>query len=169
MRIVLSLIILLLAACGSDPQPQAQPEADKDVTYDKKHNILDFKDGHKEMAAAMAKAKETFPWFVKNWKTMKNDGYSLKIAMKTSDDGIEHIWFNPKEISGDKITAECANEPRNIPDLKLGDVRELSSSQISDWMLVVGDKCYGGYTIQVSIKAQPKMAEQITYEFVEPQ
>ena len=79
------------------------------------------------------------------------------------------ITLNPSKIEGDTITAECANEPRDIPNLEMGQVRELSTDLVSDWMLIVGKKCYGGYTLQVTIKVQPELAKQIPYEFVDPE
>jgi uncharacterized protein YegJ (DUF2314 family) len=120
--------------------------------------IVNVDDTDKEMNLAIEKAKQTFIHFEKNWKTLKNNGYSIKVAMKTKDNGVEHIWFNPIEINGDKIKAKCANEPGNIDGLKLGDIRTISKTDISDWMIVVGNKCYGGYTIRVLAKMDPANA-----------
>jgi len=127
--------------------------------------IINVEKENNKMNDAIQTAKTTFPKFIENWKTLKNNGYSIKVAMKTTDNGTEHIWFNPSEIRGDVITAECANEPRNIAGLKLGDVREINVKDISDWMIVVGKKCYGGYTIRVLAKQDPKNAPP--FEFVD--
>ena len=128
--------------------------------------VVNVGDGDTEMIAAIANAKRTFPFFEKNWKAMKNDGYSLKFSLPTSDGDLEHIWFSPTEIQGNKITGECANDPARIPGLKIGDVRTVTRDEVSDWMIVVGKKCYGGYTTRVLSQRVPESAPPL--EFVDP-
>lgn len=128
-------------------------------------NFVRVEENDDAMNVAIAKAKRTFHLFEKNWQEMENDGYSIKFAMKTSDDGIEHIWFSPLKIDGNQITAECANNPVDIPGLKIGDIKKLHRTSISDWMIVVGNKCYGGYTIK-ALKSQ-QAGSTPSLEFVE--
>ena len=82
-------------------------------------NVVDIDESDAEMEAAISKAKETFGFFVNNWETMRNDGYSLKFAMPTADGELEYIWFSPTKIHDGRITGECANDPVKIPALKL--------------------------------------------------
>ena len=91
------------------------------------------------------------------------------IALPTKDDSLEHIWFDPIKIEGDKIVAICANDPRNIAGLKCGDKKVLSRKDLSDWMITIGDDCYGGYTLRVAIKEDPRIAQQISFNFLEPE
>lgn len=115
------------------------------------------------MFAAINTAKETLGFFEKNWKTMENDGYSLKFALPTPDGELEHIWFSPTRIQGDRITGECANDPVSIPGLKIGDTRTVTREDISDWMILVGNKCFGGYTIRVLAKRDPDAAPPLEF------
>ena len=108
-----------------------------------------------EMHEAIETAKRTFPKFLENWKSTENQGYSLKFAVGTSSGRVEHIWFNPVLIHGDRIEAVCANDPADVPGLKAGDTRELKKSDISDWMIMLNGKCYGGYTARVLAKRDP--------------
>ena len=117
------------------------------------------------MVAAIERARNTFDFFTENYRTMENDGYSVKFGLKTPDGDLEYIWFNPIEISGNEIKAECANEPVKLPGLKPGDVRTLKRSEVADWMIVVGKKCYGGFTIQVSAAKDPAVPP--LFEFVD--
>ena len=110
------------------------------------------------MNLAMAKAKETFSKFEQNWTKPGLDSASIKVAMETNSDGLEHIWFTPTKIEGDQITATCSNQPENIPGLSFGDVRTIDRSKISDWMIMEGSKCYGGYTIRVLAEIDPDNA-----------
>jgi uncharacterized protein YegJ (DUF2314 family) len=123
--LILLLVLLCLHGCGTD-------NTDSSVSIDAENNMVDFQADDKAMNSAIKKAKDTFQFFTDNWQTMPNDGCSLKVEFETSDGGHEHIWFNPTKIEGDTITANCANEPRDIPGLKLGDERTFAKNQISD-------------------------------------
>ena len=118
-----------------------------------------------EMNGAIERAKREFNFFADNWKTTKNCRYSLKFELPNSVGGYEYIWFNPIEISGEIITAQCANAPDKVDGLKVGDVRQLNIKQLSDWMIVDGGKCYGGYTIRVLTKRRPN--DKRPFEFVD--
>ncbi len=119
-----------------------------------------------EMIAAIKTAKETFGFFEDNWKTMESDGYSVKFALPTFDGELEHIWFSPTRIQGDNITGECANDPSKIPGLKIGDIRTVTRDDLSDWIIVVGNQCFGGYTIRVLANRDPDAAPPL--EFMDP-
>lgn len=119
-----------------------------------------------EMRAAIKKAQDTFSFFEKNWQTIESDGCSVKLALPTVGGEPEHIWFSPIEISGDKIVGECANDPVSIPNLQVGDLRTVSREDLSDWMIVVGNQCYGGYTIRVLAERDPSAAPPL--DFVDP-
>jgi uncharacterized protein YegJ (DUF2314 family) len=127
--------------------------------------VIDVNENDREMQEAVEVAKRTFPSFVDNWKATENQGYSLKFAVRTSTGGVEHIWFNPVAMDGDVIKAVCANDPENVPGLKDGDTRELKKSDISDWMIMLNGKCYGGYTIRVLAKRDPR--QKPPFEFAD--
>jgi len=129
--------------------------------------VVRVESGDPEWSAAVRRAKDTFWFFEQNWQTLENDGYSVKFALQNTAGELEHIWFSPTRIAGDSITGECANDPRDIPGLKFGDSRTVTRDQISDWMIVVGNKCYGGYTIRVAADRQKGSAPD--FEFVDPQ
>ena len=130
------------------------------------YGVVKIEDNDAEMNAAIDSAKDTLEFFEKNWQTMESDGCSLKFAMPTKNGKIEHIWFSPIKIQGNRITGECANDPANIPDLKNGDIRTVSRGDVSDWMIIVGGKCFGGYTIRVLANRNPGAAPPL--EFVDP-
>lgn len=150
--IICIVVPLLLTGCSKE---QADDEP----------SVVDVESTDTLMNAAIERARRTVDIFIENYRTMENDGYSMKFGLITADGGVEHIWFNPIEINGDEIKAECANEPRNITGLKVGDVRTFKKSQVTDWMIVVGNKCYGGFTIQVIAAKDP--SNMPLYEFVE--
>ncbi|MFV0445710.1 MAG: DUF2314 domain-containing protein [Planctomycetaceae bacterium] len=63
-------------------------------------------------------------------------------------------------------TASPANVPVGVPHLKLHDIRTVSRDAVTDWMILVGDKCYGGYTRR--IVTQRSLASAPPYTFVDP-
>ena len=135
----LSLAVLVLGAGACQKQ---EAESGKD-------NIVHVADDDAQRQAAVKTAKDTWPFFKNNWKSIPKVRYSLKFELPTSRPGdYEVIWFTPLTIEGDIIRARCANEPADIPGLKLHDLRELNVRDLQDWMLIDGDKCYGGYTIE---------------------
>ncbi len=147
-------IICCLVACittaGCNTSTQSDP-------------VVKVEHDNEKMNAAMEKARDTFPLFLRNWKTMPNDGASVKIAVPTPDDSLEHIWFEPITITNDEVTGTCANDPANVPGLKYGDKRTFKRSDISDWMIMVGRKCYGGYTIRVLCEIEPEGAPPLEF------
>lgn len=128
--------------------------------------VLYVEDVDAEMNAAISTAKKTLPFFEKNWQTMESDGVSVKFAVPTSDGELEHIWFTPTSFNGNEVTGRCANDPVKVPSLKLGDIRTVSRDDVSDWMIIVGNRCFGGYTIRVLSQREPGAAPPL--EFVDP-
>ena len=143
----LALIATFVVGCGSgDP-------------------VINVDDSNVEMNKAIETARTTFPQFLKNWKSMPNDGASIKFGLPTKDGSVEHIWFEPIEINDDTVKATCGNDPVNVEGLKLGDVRTFKRSEITDWMILSGNRCYGGYTVRVLVKMEPENAPPL--EFVD--
>lgn len=68
-------------------------------------------------------------------------------------------------MQGDKIIGKCANDPVDVPGLGMGDIRKVTRADVSDWMIVVGNQCYGGYTIRVLAKRDPDAVPPL--EFVD--
>lgn len=152
-KIVLVLMSCCLVAFASCDSPSS---SDPVVNVDSSND---------EMQEAIATAKKTFSQFVDNWKTMPNDGASVKFGVPTSDDSVEHIWFEPTKITATEITGVCGNDPAKVPGLKLGDTRTFKRSELTDWMILDGTKCYGGYTVRVLTKMDPSNAPPL--EFVD--
>jgi uncharacterized protein YegJ (DUF2314 family) len=91
----LALIATFVVGCGSgDP-------------------VINVDDSNVEMNKAMETARNTFHQFLKNWKSMPNDGASIKFGLPTVEGGVEHIWFEPIEINDDTVKASCGNDPVN--------------------------------------------------------
>lgn len=147
-----ALAVALFLGCGSaveEPTGQAP--------------VIGVEDDDASMNAAIEKAKTTFAKFEQNWQRPGLSAVSVKVAMETDTDSLEHIWFTPIEITGDQIKAQCANQPEHIPGLKFGDIRTFDRAKISDWMIMEDGKCYGGYTIRVLSELYPEKAPPLSF------
>jgi len=120
--------------------------------------VINVDETNGAMNEAIETAKSTFHHFLDNWETMPNATSSVKFGVPTSDDSLEHIWFEPIKITDTEITGICGNEPARVPGLKLGDMRTFKRSEMSDWMILDESNCYGGYTIRVLVEMEPENA-----------
>ena len=127
--------------------------------------VINVEDDNDGMIQAIAKAQEKIPYFLENWNKNPDALVSVKIPCKTSTGSKEHIWFEPVSIDGEQITATCGNNPQDVPNLKLGDSKTVPLKELSDWMIIVENKCYGGYTLQAMLKMHPEMQSQFNMDF----
>ncbi len=72
-----ALILALISGCDSRPGMSVKDSGNgqSDPTF------RAIEDDDAEMNAAIKSAQATLKFFENNWKTMPNDGYSLKFAM----------------------------------------------------------------------------------------
>ena len=164
MKPYLSLHLLLAAAsvfslgCGA-------PSVSEDPVVNADDPVVHVDGSNVEMKEAITTARKTFDQFVENWESMPNDSVSIKFALPTNDGELEHIWFEPTKITDTEITGICGNDPAKVDGLKYGDTRTFERSELTDWMILQGKKCYGGYTIRVLVKMEPENAPPL--EFVD--
>ena len=130
---------------------------------DVQRHVINVDDEDETMNAAIETAKKTFSQFERNWKRNDIEGFSVKLAMQTDDDDLEHIWFTPIEIGDEQLIATCANDPKSVTGLQFGDVRTVDRSAVSDWMIMENGKCYGGYTIRVLSERDPDAAPPLEF------
>ena len=154
--ICVGLAALALGAC--EPAQTAPSQGQDPAAEDK---VVNFGEDDAEMNAAIAAARKTLPVFWKHLQAKPDEASSLKVGLATSN-GHEHIWVSDIEAKGDKITGRLANDPDNLPGLKLGSPVSFTESQISDWAYAKNGKLYGHYTTRVVIKhIDPAEAAQV--------
>jgi len=123
--------------------------------------VVSVDESNEEWNQAVAKARATFGQFLENRE--KFEKANVKFGVPASDGSREYIWFSPTEITDSEITGVCANAPAKVPGLKLGDTRKFKRSELTDWMIMDGSNCYGGYTIRVLVKMDPKNAPPMNF------
>lgn len=114
------------------------------------------------MDAAIRSARASFPAFVSRLTELRDKGayFSIKVPIQTGSN-TEHIWLTAPEVRDGQVTGKLGNDPL-AGSRKLGDTVTVPSSEVSDWMAIVNDELYGGYTV---IVAREQMSEAEKSEF----
>lgn len=66
-----------------------------------------------------------------------------------SDSKVEHMWVNQIDFDGLFFSGVLLNSPNDLKKYKSGDNVNFPRSQITDWLCVIDQKVYGGFTIQL--------------------
>ncbi|MFB9053876.1 DUF2314 domain-containing protein [Formosa undariae] len=123
------------------------------------NNII-FAEQNQKMKVAYLKAQETFNYFWREmyWDSKRvvpaHDLALVKIPFQQVIEGraepiVEHMWISDIDFDGELITGVLQNAPNKLTNVAEGDTVTRKISEISDWMLSIDRKTYGGYTIQV--------------------
>ena len=149
-RIVLVAVVAAFAGLGA---PTAGAKAED------RSPVIDVNNGNAEMNAAIAKARATLPTFWASFEAPKpsETGHSLKVRFPTHRNNGEHIWIaDVKKTADGRYAGRFANEPRDLPGKRAGDVTEFKQADITDWMFTRNGKIVGGETIKPLLKSMPK-------------
>jgi uncharacterized protein YegJ (DUF2314 family) len=123
--------------------------------------VIDFANGDTEMAAAIAKARAKLPAFWASYEAPKTSeaGHSLKVhfPVPARRNGGEHIWMaEVKKLGDGRYSGRFANQPRDLPGKRAGDLVQFAEADISDWMFMRNGKIVGGETIRPMLRLMPK-------------
>lgn len=151
--IPMALIALFVLGCREDRSVVERPGEPDVVMFDR---------ADAEMAAAMKDARSTLPKFVAELPNLRKRGsyFSVKVPVETGEN-VEHIWLDAPEIRDGQVTGALGNEPLE-GSLALGDKVSVPIENVSDWMAVIDDDLYGGYTVLV---ARGRMSQAEREEF----
>lgn len=146
---LISLVGIALSGCG--PKDEM-----KTVYRPGESPVASVKDSDPEMNAARAKAASELPHFIAELGNPKGREFFIKVALNTADGGLEHIWADQVEYKDGKFKGKLANTPLDLPGRKMGDPVEATKENISDWMIMDGEKMEGGYTSKLLQERQEK-------------
>src|SRR6266850_156363 len=136
----------------------------------KKDQIISVEDDDQEMAAAIAKARESLPkfWGVFEQRKGGESDFALKVKI-TDKHGTEHFWLTDIERHDGEIRGTINNDPNTVRSVKLGDRIPIPEADISDWLFKREDKVVGNYTLRVLFKKMPaKEVEQYKRMMADP-
>lgn len=90
------------------------------------------------------------------WMEENPGGYcSVKVALPTEDDSLEHIWVESIKpgTETEDWSGVLANEPRDLKGMKLGSPVTFPQADIEDWMVMKEDGGYeGGYSLPAMMR-----------------
>jgi uncharacterized protein YegJ (DUF2314 family) len=135
------LALVFLASC-------ARPAADQPETL-----VNEFDEA--AMDAAIARARKETPAFLAALAKGDADSYSVKAPI--SEKGkTEHFWISDVTYQEGVFRGTIANEPGIVTHVKFGQAWTIKEGEISDWMVVQGERIHGGYTIDPLLPSFPK-------------
>ncbi len=105
---------------------------------------------HADMRRAVIEARKTVNEFITALQRPAAGQQDFEVKKPfTHGDEVEHIWLTGVKLVGNSFQGRVDNQPRKIPDLKLGQLVSVSPKEISDWLYVDNGKLVGGYTVRV--------------------
>ncbi|MGJ8659348.1 MAG: DUF2314 domain-containing protein [Cellulophaga fucicola] len=127
-------------------------------TSENKEQEVFFVKENDKMSVAYKKAQETFKFFWRElyWEQRRivpAHGLAIvKFPFEQMFEGdekptIEYMWVNNIYFDGETVTGVLVNKPIQLTNVAEGDVVSCDLHKISDWMLAISGKTYGGYTI----------------------
>ena len=108
-----------------------------------------------EMTAAHQRAMSEMPGVKQRFGGGLRPGEVLfmKYGFPTPDGDREFMWFAVTGWSGPMLAGQLANEPRQIPSLRLGQEVSIPEVDVFDWMVQRPDGGHdGGYTSDVAMR-----------------
>lgn len=122
-------------------------------------------------SAAQVEARKTLPvfWSKFDGKAPGLSEFRLKVGLPTPNGAVEHIWTDLVSRSGDEIVGRIANDPVNLPKLKLGSEVRIDPETISDWGYVKDEKLYGAYTMRALMDRMPENKQAEARAFLSPE
>ncbi len=126
-----------------------------------------------QMLRASQNARATFKHF---WKEVALDFSrpvpalslaAVKVAFSDnfadSDAPVEHMWVEKIDFDGVAMTGVLMNAPNELMSVAAGDTVTFPIAQLGDWIGVIKEKVYGGYTVQLT-RAGMDTAERARYD-----
>ena len=119
-------------------------------------------DSDPEMAAAIAKARQTLPQFWQVFDKREHGESNLVLVVRITDKGrIEHFSTTDFERRDGKTMVTIKNNPKIVASVKLGDRIEIPEAGISDWCYITDwsymrdGKYVGMFTMKPRFKYMP--------------
>lgn len=157
LAVALAVAFAAPAAFAKDPAPRGGEPNTPDQPRD--DHIVYYEADDAGMSVAIAEARRWLPDFLAAFGVGPANewpSYSLKVGLPDATGGTEHIWVDSLRFEGYTLVGALANHPVNLPGMSLGSRIAIDQAQVSDWMIVRGDRAYGGYTLRVMLEDLPQ-------------
>jgi uncharacterized protein YegJ (DUF2314 family) len=149
MRYLGLIVALAVLASGGSSAETVLERAQRDGTaYVAKRD--------REMAAAMRKAREGLPEFLKLARSPRPTmwGFAVKVGVTEGDD-TEYFWIAPFVQRNKEFSGQINNEPQLVKKVKVGQTITFQQEDIVDWLYQDRGRMYGNFTACVLLKREP--------------
>lgn len=108
------------------------------------------------MLAAIAKARAGLPEFLAKAARPRihQRAFALKVAVRAEGD-TEYLWVTGFSKQDDDFVGIISNEPRLVPNLKLGGYLVFKHDAIADWQYLENGRMVGNVTLCVLLASAP--------------
>ncbi len=138
------ILILCVAIISCNPTQK--------IPTNEEGNVASVSGEDAEMNAAIQRAQDTLPMFIKALQSLKPTQTSFMVKAKFPYGGsnaAEHLWIRDVTYNGKQFEGFIANEPLYVQNIHLGDHIVVEMSDVSDWMIIEDGRLLGGFTIYV--------------------
>lgn len=123
-----------------------------------------------QMLQAYAAAQQSFKYFWRelSWERRRIvPGLDMAMVKLPFSDGprtdgqgeYEHMWVGDVDFDGETLTGELLNSPNWLSSVKEGDAIRVPFAHLTDWMMTVDKRAYGGFTVN-HMRAQMSNSER---------
>lgn len=98
------------------------------------------------MDAAISRARAEVGTFIRELEAGGAGAFSVKAPI-THDGFTEHFWITGVVYRNGEFIGRIGNEPGRVTNVTFGQEWRIGREDISDWMIVDGDRIRGAYTI----------------------
>ena len=150
--LLVAVVVTLLTACS------------------KRDKVVGIGDDDPEMAAAIAKARQTLPQFWQVFDKREHGESNFVLVVRITDKGrIEHFFATDFERRDGKTMVTISNKPNIVASVRIGDRIEIPEADITDWRYMRDGKYVGNVTFKAQFKhMQAADVEQVKKMMADP-
>ena len=133
--LLVAVLVTLLTACS------------------KRDKVVGIGDDDPEMAAAIAKARQTLPQFWQMFDKRERGESNFVLVVRITDKGrVEHFFTTDFERRDGKTMVTISNHPNIVASVRIGDRIEIPEVDITDWRYMRDGKYVGNVTFKAQFK-----------------
>jgi uncharacterized protein YegJ (DUF2314 family) len=163
--VALSYSVFTLATAYADhPTPMNTTAPQPNVSTDETNNQFEIQKNREDMKQAVQEARKTVKQFIAQLQKPGSSDTHFEIKKRFTYKNVsEHVWLSDVKFVENRFQGRIDDDPKDLPNIKIGDLVSVNPSEISDWAYVSNGKLVGGYTIRVRYK-QMSPAEKAQFE-----
>ncbi len=121
-------------------------------------DVYDMPTQNERMNFGIEKAGLTLHYFKECLANPKSGQVYFSVKAKVEDSGkTEHIWLTDPSFDTDgNVSGIVGNEPIDVTNIVIDQRIEITSDNVSDWMIVENGRLIGGYTIRAIREGIPE-------------